>query len=360
MLNRKNVKKISTLLLLSVILLQTGCGSKKADLVKAELVSSEDGFGVDTATISQLKEEKSFSASVVYPEASVVCSQYNGVVLKKIEVEAGDKVKKGDLLVSIEPVTEETISKQQEAIDKNLQELNKGIENYNSQIASLDASIASSTDVQQQIFQVQKEKTQRQLEFYKEDGEIVQQEMKAELEVLKTLQGDLNIYAPYDGVIDGVQNVPEGTELTVTRELLKMHSEDETFIYVSEGSSLKYNVPVIVEAGKGENRVTYEGRVISADNVLDDAYQTGAAYIKLNEKIPAENLKSITVKADIRKLNNVLLVKDFAVTTQNDMTYVSIVEGEKIKKRPVVVGAGDGSYVWIVRGLSEGQQVLIQ
>ena len=36
-------------------------------------------------------------------------------------------------------------------------------------------------------------------------------------------------------------------------------------------SSLKYNMPVTVETGLGDNRVTYTGRVISADNVLDDA-----------------------------------------------------------------------------------------
>ena len=36
-----------------------------------------------------------------------------------------------------------------------------------------------------------------------------------------------------DGVTDKVENVPEGTELTTTRELVTMHSEEETFVYVS-------------------------------------------------------------------------------------------------------------------------------
>lgn len=360
MLNHKLKNITISLLLFTVVLSATACGNKKEDLVSKDLVSSEDGYGTETAKIGQLKGTKSFSGSVVYPVSATIYSQYNGVVMEKIEVEAGDKVKAGDLLVSIKPVTDETIAEQEAAIEKNREELNTGISNYKSQIASLENSIASSSGTQQQIYQVQKEKTERQLEYYEDDGERVQQDMKEELEILKTLKGDLNIYASYDGVIDSVQNVPEGTELTTSRELLTMHSESETFIYVSEGSSLKYNMSVQVEAGVGENRVIYEGKVVSANNVLDDAYQNGSATIKLNEKVPADLLKNITVKADLKKLNNVLLVKNYAVSTQNDKKYVTIVDGEKLMKRPVIVGTDDGEYMWIVKGLEDGQNVLIQ
>lgn len=360
MLNRNKKYIICVLSLLCSAAVLAGCKDKKSDIVSDNLIDDAEGFGTDTAKIGELKQEKSYSATVYYPDSSVICSPYNGVVMQKIEVEAGDKVKKGQIIVSIKQITDETIASQQEAIEKNLAELNKGIDNYNSQIASLDASIASSGGLEQQIYQVQKEKTQRQLDYYKEDGDKVQQDMKDELEVLKTLTGDINIYAPYDGVIDKVENVPEGTELTTTRELVTMHSEEETFVYVSDASSLKYNMPVTVETGLGDNRVTYTGRVISADNVLDDAYQTGAAYIKLDEKVSPDDLKNITVMADVKKLENVLLVKDYAVTTQNDQTYITIVDGDKLKKRPVIVGADDGKYIWIVKGLEEGQKVLIQ
>jgi len=357
MLNHR--KKIILLLGIASIAV-CGCGNKKTDLVNSSLVYSEDGFGTDTAKIGELKESKSFSASVVYPVSTVIYAPYNGLIMEKVEVEYGDKVKKGDLLVSIRDITAETIAMQEDAIQKNLQELNKGIENYNSQIASLDNLIAASSGTQQQLYQVQKEKVQRQIEYYRQDGERVQNQMKQELEVLKTLEGDMNIYAPYDGVIDEIDNVPEGTELTTTREILKMHSEDETLLYVSEGDSLKYNMPVSVSVGVGETQATYTGRVVSADNVLDDAYQTNSAFIKLDEKVAADELKNITVTADIRKLNNILLVKEFAVTTQNDEKYVSIVEDGKVLKRPVITGGSDGENVWILKGVDEGQQVLIQ
>lgn len=354
-----NHKKILFPCVAAVILL-CGCGNKNADIINKNLVKSEEGFGMDKAAKGELKETKSFSASVVYPLSTIVYSPYNGLVMEKIEVEYGDKVKKGDLLVSIRPVTSETIAEQQTAIDKNLQELNKGIENYNSQIASLDQMISSTSGTQQQIHQVQKEKTLRQLEYYKQDGEKVQQNMKKELEVLKTLEGDMNIYAPYDGVVDKVENIVAGTELTTTREIVSIHSEAETLLYVSEGSSLKYNMPVTVKAGTGEAQKEYKGTVVSADNVLDDAYQSHGAYIKLEEKVNPDSLKSVTVIADVKNLKNVLLVKEFAVTTQNNQKYISIVDGDKVKKRPVVTGAGDGENVWILKGIEEGQQVLIQ
>lgn len=352
-------KKIMLLLGLTAIAV-CGCGNKNKNLVNSSLVNSEDGFGSDTAKIGQLKESKSFSASVTYPISTVIYAPYSGLVMKKIEVEYGDKVKKGDLLVSIQEINADTIAAQEDAIAKNLQELNKGIENYNSQIAVLNSSIASSDGTQQQLYQVQKDKVERQLEYYKQDGERVQNQMKQELETLKTLEGDMNIYAPYDGVIDEVENVPEGTELTNTRELLKMHSESETLLYVSEGASLKYNMPVTVSVGVGETQAEYSGRVVSADNVLDDAYQTKCTYVKLDENVAADELKNITVTADVKKLNNILLVKQFAVTEQNKEKYISIIEDGKIMKRPVITGGSDGNNVWILKGVNEGQQVLIQ
>ena len=55
-----------------------------------------------------------------------------------------------------------------------------------------------------------------------------------------------------------------------------------------------------------------------------------------------------------------MLVKKFAVTEQNNEKYVSIIQDGKIMKRPVVTGSDDGENVWILKGIDEGQQVLIQ
>lgn len=362
MLNHKSthlsVKLVAVAAVLSIIL--CGCGKNKADIIDKNLVNSEDGFGMDTAKIGELKETKTYSASVKYPITTIIYPPINGVIMQKIEVEYGDEVKKGDLLVSIKPVTDETIAEQEAAIERNKQDIDKAISNYNSQIAALDESIAASTGIDQQILTIQKEKVLRQLEYYQQDSEKTQLNMREDLESLKMLKGDLNIYAPYDGVIDNVENVVEGTELTTTRELLSMHSETHTLLVVSDGDSLKYNMPVTVNAGLREKQETYSGRVVRADNVLDDAYQNNEAYIKLDENVSSDKLKNITVTADVKKLNNVLLVKKFALTTQNNKNYISIIDGDKVMKRPVVAGADDGDYVWILKGVDEGQQVLIQ
>lgn len=360
MLNLRFARRTCALLLVGSLLLVGGCGKKNDQLLTDELVDSEAGFGLDEAKVGELRQEKKYSATVVFPQSATICGNYNGVILESFAVQAGDKVKKGDLLVNIQPITDETIAKQEAAIEKNLAEFNSGVASYNSQIASYDSAIASASGTQQQIYVLEKQKLERQLQFYQEDGQSVQQDMKEELDALKSIKGDVNIYAPYDCVIDSVLNVPEGTELTTTRELLKIHSEENNLIYVSEGGSLMYNMEVTVEAGLGDKRTSYKGRVVSANNVLDDEFEKNAAYVKLDEKVDAENLKSLTVVANVKRLNNVLLVKNFAVSNQNDVNYVSVVEGDKIMKRPVVVGAGDGTFIWIVRGLEAGQKVLIQ
>lgn len=359
MLNHKR-KRLAFAGVMASLLLLGGCGLETKELISEDLISEDEGFGVSTAAYGDYKETKTYSASLVYPTSTIITSDYDGVLMDHICVESGDVVKKGDLLVSIQQITPEVIANQEAAITKYQEELNQGIGNYQSQIESFRASIAASSGTQRQIYSIQEQKVERQLRYYQENGAREQDEMRQKLEKLKTLQGDINIYAPYDGVIDSVQAVPENTELTSQRELLTMHSEDALLIQVTDGSELKYNMSVSVSAGYGENRKTFTGHVISANNVLDDAYQTGAAYIKLDGEASVDELKNIEVTADVRALDHVLLVKEYAVSSQKEERYVSIIDEDRIMKRRVVTGGGNGDMVWVVKGLLEGQSVLIQ
>lgn len=361
MLNHKLQRIMAGISMIVCVCIVTGCsGKKEENIISSELVSGESGFGQDTAQIGDFVESKTFDAKRIYPISNVITSQYEGVILEKINVQSGQNVKKGELLVSIEPITDELIAEKEAAIAKNKEDVDAVLTSYQATMNNLQNSIGASSGTQQKLYQVQLEKTQKQYEWYQKSGNRDQEEMKAELEYLRSLQGDLNIYAPYDGVIDTVSNVQTGTELDSSRELLTMHSEEQIMLEVGEGSSLRFGQIVTVETGSGDNIKSYKGTVISANNVRSDALKTGSAVIRLDDQVPAEELGNVRIKANIKELYNVLVIKNYAVSTEKDKNYVSILKDDQIMKRRVISGGNCGEYTWILQGVSEGQTVTIQ
>lgn len=362
MLNLKRRRFFSmTALCVGMLCAVSGCGGEKNDsMISSELISKDASYGQDTARSGDFVETVTFDAERIYPISTVIMSPNDGVILQKIKVTAGETVKKGDLLVTIAPITDEIIQEKQVAIDKNKAEMDKVLESYENTKKNLEKQIAASSGAQKKIYQAELKKTKRQAQWYKQDGDKIQQEMKTELKELKKLQGDLNIYAPYDGVIDSVSNIQTGTELVTTREILTMHSEEQVLLNVSEGSQLHFGQSVTVETGSGETIKNYTGTVISSNDVRNDSLKTGDAYIRIEDSIPVEELKNVRVKANVKELYNVLVVKNYAVTTEKEKQYVTLIDGETLMKRRVMTGGTCGEYTWVLQGLTEGQNVTMQ
>lgn len=344
-----------------VILTAQGCGSdKKNEIISSELIQDEESFGTDTVKYGDFIKTKTYVADRVYPKSTVITATYDKLVLDRICVESGAKVKKGDLLVSIQPVTDESIAEKEAEIVKNKEEFESGKNKYQQNIQELENQMQSNTGIDLQILQIELKKSQREYEWYVQDGNEVQEEMKADLEKLKTIKGDVSIYAPYDGVIDSVSAIPSGTELTTSRELLKMHSEEQVLLLVNGADALRYQMQVSVQAGTGETKMNYTGTVISADNIRTDSLKDGTAYIKINEQVDGSKLTNIVVTANELELKNVLVVKEFAVSSEKEKSFVSIADGDKVMKRHIVLGGITGEVAWVLQGAAEGQTVLIQ
>lgn len=363
MLNRsKRQKSLVTICWIFFFALSvSGCGSEsESEVISSQLLGDEEAFGEDTAVYGDLIETKKYDAQQVYPITTVITTGKEDLIFDKVCVETNQTVKEGDLLVSIQPVTEDLLVKKEEAITKNKEEVEAGKSNYKSQMESVQSQMEGASGTTLQILQIQLQKLQRQYDWYVDNGDQVQNEMKADLEALKAIQGDVNIYAPYDGVIDSVASIEQGTELTSDRELLRMHSEEQVLLLVSQGSGLRYQMQVKITTGSGEKQMSYTGTVISADNIRIDALKNGSAYIRINEEVDTKTLKNVTITANEVELRKVLLVKSFAVSSEKEKKFVTIVDRDTFKKRHVVVGKRTDDTTWILDGVSEGQKVSIQ
>lgn len=352
--------KYSLLFLMLLSALLSGCGKKEEKRISSEYITEESGFGEDTAREGDFVEEKNFEAEQLYPISNVITSDYDGVVLKEINVKAGQAVKKGDLLVTIESITEETLAKREAAIARNKEDVDKTLAGYTASIENFRQNMEAASGNNRELYRLQLEKTQKQYDNYLKNGNEDQEEMKAELERLRALKGDMNIYAPYDGVVDTVKVVEPGTELTTDREILTIHSEEQIFLKVTKGNGLRYGQEVTVETGSGEKIKTYKGIVISADNVRGDGQKDGSAVVQPQEDIPVKELSNVRIKANTKELHHVLVVKNYGIAAEKDKSYVSILDGNKIMKRSVTTGGSCGGYTWILQGLEDGQSVMIQ
>lgn len=361
MLSRKKIYIKYIANICSLVFFLAACSAAEdSNIISSELVTDEEEFGKDTAQEGDFVETKTYEAKRVYPQSDVITSSYNGVYLSKIHVETGQEVKEGELLVSVQPVTEAALEKKEQEIAKSMEDISRTLQSYEQTIANLEQKMQTVQGTERNLVETQLTKTRKQYEWYKQDGEKTGQELKEELEQMKQLPEDLNLYAPYDGEIDKIDNVPAGTELTTDREIMTMHSSQQVLLEVSDGSSLSYGQKVTVETGSGERIKTYTGKVISADNIRPDGLKNGSASIQIDGSIPDEELTNVRIKANVKELYHVLVVKSYAIATEKDRQYVTVSDKDKVSKRRVITGGNCGEYTWILQGLEAGQSVMIQ
>ena len=104
--------------------------------------------------------------------------------------------------------------------------------------------------------------------------------------------------------------------------------------------------------------------------LLDKSLQSGQAVVKLPLEVAAEiagssrnnegwwSLSRVNVKAQLRNVDNVLLVPKKAVKEVNRTTYVTVVEDNGARRQQAfVAGGADSDNYWVVTGLTEGTKI---
>lgn len=309
-----------------------------------------------------------------------VGAQVSGKITK-INVSLGQEVKKGDLIATIDSMTQEN-----------------DLEIAKSQLSSYEAQLESRTV----NLEVSKSKFNRAEKLYKtksisqddyesakqeyfsaksEIKEIEEQIKQAEIEV-KTAETDLSytvITSPIDGVIISIP-VSEGqtvnsmqTTPTIVQvaDLKKMLIKPE----ISEGD--------ITKLKKGQNveftilsapEKVYKSKIESIDpattTLSDDEYEesvssTDAVYYYANVIVDNEDgLLRIGMTATnsikVAEAENVLLIPSMALHKIGEKYFVDILgEKDEVQEREVEIGISDDANTEIKKGVQEGERVII-
>jgi multidrug efflux pump subunit AcrA (membrane-fusion protein) len=335
---------------------------KQAVLEPDTIVQKESNFRTTVITRGRYTDITQLSGTVIYFNSIELHFSEDNATFSQFLVESGNYVKEGDKLaeciVNVPEVQWKEYKLQQEAYNNELKERDIL---FADETAGLEQAMQGVSAEAKNVYELLIEK--KKLEHRKQTEDLENDIFNLQKILQKRNQNDRHyIYAPMDGIIDKLGYINEGDSLDSERWVVMMHSEDESYIQVSDSKNqFYYNMPVTIEAGKVGNKISYEGIVVQADNVLSDHLKTQKAYIALKDSsIQLSGLDNIVVLAATKTAEDILIVDHNAVYTAKGKKYVVLLEDGIAKKRYITVGMNNSDYYCILDGAIEGWDVIIQ
>jgi len=396
-------KSLIVVISVTLVLLAVLIGGKKAGWFG----NSGNFKEIEAKKIERLDIVETVSATgKIQPEVEVkISSEVSGEIIELPIIE-GQQVKKGDLLVRINP----------DIYQSSLNRSQATLQNVKANLSQAEASLKeakASYERNKQLFEkgiISKSDWDKAVSSYEiavANRESVFYSVKSASATVNEAMDNLNrttIYAPMDGTISkldvelgervvGTQQMA-GTEIMRVANLSNMEVE----VDVNENDIVKVNIgdSTIVEVDaylkkqfKGvvtEISNSADG-VLTADQVtnfkvkvriVEDSYKdltegkpayyspfrpgmTATVDIITNKRNQAINvpISAITIKTDTASTKS--LKKDLDAIEKNDkkMECVFVKNGDKAELRPVKTGIQDDSNIEIVSGLEEGEEVII-
>ena len=192
-----------------------------------------------------------------------------------------------------------------------------------------------------------------------------------ELDKLIEQRDSAIVTAPYDGVVDQIAYLIEGSNVSEGDMLCSVSVPDSIYVYNSQGAgkNLRFGMDVNLKI----NDIEYTGTVIAApDTAPSDVSKTAANFCAVqltdsdldrllneNDGITAADAGWATIYAITTRRVNVLCVPESAIKTEGTKKYCSILQGEEKYDMPVEVGATAGGYTEIMSGINEGDTVIL-
>ena len=313
-------------------------------------------------------------AEIYYP-VNVQLSPGKQVRFLACHVAEGDRVCKGDVLVSFAADSNELVLEEYELkLERAKQALEEGRANRRTAIQKAQKELDNLKvwDEEKQEYRYKKGARERQImqlqiqkqeidlqEFsYRSQQEIRDLEKQAAA-ILKNVES-MQLTAPFDGVIDSVKILREGETVSANETVIEMYSEEKKLLAATGivDDEIRCFSNVSIEVQDREEKKTFNGRVICAPNILPHDAQQGQVLIELQEEI-GNAQDDILYYYDKQSISHILLTDRRAAGSDEQGEYVYVLEDCIVKKRYVVTGFSNSSQVWILDGLSAGQTLVL-
>jgi RND family efflux transporter MFP subunit len=321
-----------------VIATLSGCSllPKEEEAIPPPLVKpAEQKFDVAKVKKGELSIYFKGIATVVSKSQENVFFKQGGGRLSAIHISQGDKVKKGQLLA---------------------------------ELGSDDLKLR--LELQRISFERTQLDLQRAIKGGNEDDitskKLDMKAVKLQLEALEQQWDSLRLVAPIDGVVTYLADVSPGQFMNAYDTVVTIADPSRIqLVYTasdpSELASLQPNMPVEIKIDDKE----LTGKVVQTPSSAPLSSNQN-----VNDKntrlliVDAEGLKGVVgdmaeLKIFLQRQQNVLIIPKSGLRSYLDRKYVQVLDGDRRKEVDVEVGMSTPTEVEIRRGLSEGDQIVL-
>lgn len=340
----KSILNKLSVFLLFTSLFMVGCQDSKKDVKK------EQAIKVTTTPVINLKSDLLFSTSgtIEAVKSANISTRLMGNV-SKIHVKIGDKIKKGDLLISIKSADLKAKKGQIKA-----------------QIIKAQSYFVNAKKDYNRFTQLFKENSASQKEL--DNITTNYEQAKAGLEAAKQMQKEIdanlayaNIKAPFDGTITG-KFISNGDLANPGMLLLSLENTSYYLVktYVNENQISKIHHGGTVDLKIKSNNQILEG-VISEISI--SSKNSGGLYqVKIDIKNAENTFSGMVVSVDFigASENNTLTIPNSALIHQGQLTGVYTVSQQNTAiLRWLRLGKTYGKDIEVLSGLNKNENVII-
>ncbi|MEJ2717154.1 MAG: efflux RND transporter periplasmic adaptor subunit [Deltaproteobacteria bacterium] len=301
---------------------------------------------VFTVKTSSTKGQVTVTGTVEARDTAKIAARIQGYVVV-LNVDAGDRVKKGDVLLRLdskemkdqEAQAEATLKSAQADLERAKWDFQRYKKLYDQQSIS-----AQQFDNVRTTYQVAKAAEAR---------------ARAALEQARTMLSYSVVRAPFDGVI-GMREVNMGDLVTPGRELLSIYKPGTAELVAPVGEQyaryVKERTPVTVDIPSIALRRT--GKIREVVPQRDPQSRTITVKVSLPERAGLEPGLYGTMTFET-KASKTILVPEKAVKRVGQLDTVRVYEDGKIKIRHVKIGRAIGNRVEVLSGLRPGEKLVL-
>ncbi len=294
----------------------------------------------------EVTEKASFAGTVVAEDTARLSTRIAGFV-EKIYVKTGDKVKKGQLLIKVDP--KDLIAQRESLL---------------AQIEATKARVWAAKRTYERLLALKDVGgvTEQQLDNAKAQYEALKNSVKAMEASLRAIDNNLRyaeIKAPFDGIVSA-KWVNEGDFVGPGRLLLNIDKPPyEVLVFLPERFFGKVKVGDKLEVEI--NGKTIEAPVVEVAPALDPSSRSFLVKVKLPKKCKVGSGKSVYVNVPEIKKKKVILVPEKALFKWGDFTAVYVVDDRGIiRLRFVRLGLKYGDKYEVLAGLKPGDVIVVE
>lgn len=405
-MNKRPFVLIVTLLIIlsTAIALLAGCRRQNAKGNEADGSQQQEQQELYTPVEASqvvrktLANTTSISGRVMADKDVMVLPQIPGTV-KSIAVKEGDRVKKGDVLFTLDEkdikkqveqakaaydmakasyamsqeqskVAKESLQRIEDLADTTLGKLRENVQNlrelYNAGAVSKSQLEEAELALEQQEAQFQAQIDQARLGASDKTLEIAETQLKQAELAYKQAQDALKnatITAPIDGIVTGI-TIQEGGIAVNTQPAMNIVDVNRVYVIVqvsegvvgklSQGQEVKVTIPAV----SSEPVKAAIDTISLTVNQMTQLYPVKIYLDNPEGKIKPGMFANVEMALDQRE--NTLAVPGEAVVVRDGKNVVYVIEEDKAVEREVQLGLDIGSEVEILKGLEENETIIVR